>query len=56
MHGRHALFTRPAIEAFHRERAGQRCGQRGKRFGPDLDRIWTWAKNEVCSTLDTLQL
>ena len=56
MHGRHALTTCPTVEAFHRTRVGQRCGQRGKRFGPDLDRIWTWTKNEVCSTLDTPQL
>jgi len=29
VHGRHALSTRPAIEAFHRACVGQRCGQHG---------------------------
>ena len=36
--------------------AGNEVVSVGCRFGPDLGRIWTWTKNEVCSTLDSLQL
>jgi len=39
--GRHTLSTCPAIEAFHRARVWQRCGQRGRQIwaasGSNLD-------------------
>jgi hypothetical protein len=55
-HGCHAAATCTPVEAFHRTRVEQQSGLGGTRFGPVLDRIWSWTKNEVCSTLDTLQL
>jgi hypothetical protein len=56
VHGRHAPATCPAVEAFPRARGVQRSGRRGRRFQAFSGRIRRWAKNEVCSTLDTLQL
>jgi len=54
--GRHVPDTRRPLKHKREHLAGDGMASVGRRFGPDVDRIWAWTKNEVCRTLDTLQL
>jgi hypothetical protein len=45
-----------SMEANHRARGVQRGGQGGMPFGLLLGQLSPWAQNEVCCTLDALQI
>ena len=56
LHGRHVPDTRRPLKHKREHLAGDGMASVERRFGLFPSRIRTWAKIEVCSTLDTLPL
>jgi len=55
-HGSHVLATRRPLKHFHEQVACMKVAKVGRRFGPLVGRIGSWAQNEVCLSRRALNL